>query len=143
MRLNESAEKTSALLLANVVCRLAIEEKTKTLLITGQPSLTVLALNLLLYRAKIDLDKITSSKWYKSELDRLGVATRELVCAPLWVRGQMPTPNYITGVDSVMDTDNSRCLVLDNPPPDSIWQWQQLSREFGIPITIVSADSVL
>ena len=143
MKLSQSEARASALLLANVVCRLAIEQKTSTLLITGQPSLTVLAVNLLLCRAKIDLDKVASSKWYQSEMDRLHVASGDLARAPLLVVGRMPAPKYMAEVNPVMSTNGSRCVVLDSPPRQTIWQWQQLSREFGVPITIISSNSVL
>ena len=53
----KSPEKTSALLLANVVTRLALEKRTPTLLVTGKHSLTVLAVNLLLWRAGINLEE--------------------------------------------------------------------------------------
>ena len=143
MQLSQSTGRIRAILLANVVCRLAIERKTKTLLITGQHSMTALAVNLLLYRANIDLEKIANPNWYQSEMKRLSIAAGELARAPLFVVGQMLTPAYSDVVSSIVINNGTRCLVVENPPPKSIWNWQQLSCEFGVPITIISSNSVL
>jgi len=143
IQLSQSAERTRAILLANVVCRLAIDQKTKTLLITGQHSMTALAINLLLYRAKIDLEKITNPNWYPSEMKRLSVASGELARAPLFVVGQMLTPANSNVVSSMVKNNITRCLVVENPPPKTIRNLQQFSFEFDVPITIISSNSVL
>jgi replicative DNA helicase len=134
----KSAWKTKALFLGKMVSQLAIEKKTPTLLISGQPSLTILAVNLLLCRAGIHLEDVIKPAWTENDFARLTRAAGELAHAPLLVAGEMPFMTLKNTVHSAVAKHGTRRLVVDNPPSESFGQWLQISREYGLPVILIS-----
>jgi hypothetical protein len=138
----KSPEKTRALLLANVVTRLALEKRTPTLLVTGTHSLIVLAVNLLLWRAGINLREAANPVWDEKEFVRLTVAAGELARAPLLVVRAMPFSAFINLAQAAVASHRTRWVVMDRAETESLSQLSRLSRELGVTITITSAASV-
>ena len=138
----KSPEKTSALLLANVVTRLALEKRTPTLLVTGKHSLTVLAVNLLLWQAGINLEEAVSPTWDENEFTRLTVAAGELASAPLLVVRVTPFSIFRNMTHAAVANHGIRWVVMDRAETESFGQLSKLSCELGVPITITSSASV-
>ena len=138
----KSPEKTSALLLANVATRLALEKRTPTLLVTGKHSLTVLAVNLLLWQAGINLEEAISPTWDENEFTRLTVAAGELASAPLLVVRTMPFLTFRNVAHAAVAKHGTRWVVMDRAETESFGQLSKLSCELGVPITITSLASV-
>ena len=130
---------STASLVTNVVNRQTIEQKIPTLLISSQPSLTQLAVNLVLWRAGIQLNAVIDSAWTDSEFARLTVACGEVAQAPLLVACTIPLSVLKKSIGSAVAQLGLRCLVVDNPPYDSLTQWHQISCEFGLPIRLISS----
>lgn len=137
-----SPEKTSALLLANVVTRIALEKRTPTLLVTGKHSLTVLAVNLLLWRAGINLEEAINPAWDENEFARLTVAAGELASASLLVVRTMPFLTFRNMAHAAIANHGTRWVVMDRAETESFGQLSKLSCELGVPITITSSASV-
>jgi len=137
-----SPEKTSALLLANVVTRIALEKRTPTLLVTGKHSLTVHAVNLLLWRAEINLEEAVNPVWDENEFARLTVAAGELASAPLLAARTMPILTFRNMAHAAVANHGTRWVVTDRAETESFGQLSKLSCELGVPITIASAASV-
>jgi hypothetical protein len=142
IRLCKSPEKTSALLLANVVTQLALEKRTPTLLVTGKYSLTVLAVNLLLWRAGMNLEEAVNPAWSENTFARLTVAAGELAHAPLLVVRKMPFLTFKNAAHAAVTNHQTRWVVMDSAETESLTQLGKLSCELGVPITITSSASV-
>jgi replicative DNA helicase len=138
----KSPEKTSALLLANVVTQLALEKRTPTLLVTGKHSLTILAVNLLLWRAGINLEEAVNPLWDENEFARLTVAAGELASAPLLVTRTMFFLPFKNAAHAAVANHRIRLVVMDRAEIESFGQLSKLSCELGVPITITSSASV-
>lgn len=138
----KSPEKTSALLLDNVVTRLALEKRTPTLLVTGKYSLTILAVNLLLWRAGINLEEAVNPAWDENEFARLTMAAGELASAPLLVVRTTPFFTFRNMTHAAVANHGIRWVVMDRAKTESFGQLSKLSCELGVPITITSSASV-
>jgi len=138
IRLCKSPDKTSALVLANVVTQLVIEKKSPTLLVTGRHSLAVLAVNLLLWRAGISLVEAIDSVWSEDEFLRLTVAASELASAPLLAVRTMPIFALQNLVHASIADHGTRWVIMDNAQSESFGQLSQLSCKLDVPITIIS-----
>ncbi len=138
----KSPEKTNALFLANVVTWLALEKRTPTLLITDKHSLTVLAVNLLLWRAGINLEEAVNPAWDENEFARLTVAAGELASAPLLAVRTTPILTFWSMAHAAVANHGTRWVVMDRAETESFGQLTKLSCELGVPITITSSASV-
>lgn len=138
----KSPEKTNALFLANVVTWLALEKRTPTLLATDKHSLTVLTVNLLLWRAGINLEEAVNPAWNENEFARLTVAAGELASAPLLVMKTTPLLTFRNMAHAAVANHGTRWVVMDRAETESFGQLTKLSSELGVPITITSSASV-
>lgn len=139
----KSSRKSGALFLANVVNHLSVEKKTPSLLISSQPSLPILVANLLLWRAGIHLESVITPNLTENDFGRLAEAASNLAQAPLLVAGEMSFGAMKHMIRSALAEQKIRCLVVDNFMSESIRQWRQISCEFDLPVTIVSAKATI
>jgi len=136
-----SPQKVGASLLANVVIRIALEKKVPTLLVARGHSLILLAVNLLLCRAGISLDKAINPNWDEHDFARLTIASAELAGAPLLLLMYRNMAQLQSEARAAMETLQTRLIVMDRAEPDSFDQLSKLSNELGLPITVASQDS--
>jgi hypothetical protein len=138
----DSQEKTNALLLANVVMRLALVKKIPTLLVSVRHSLVVLTVNLLLCRAGINLEEAINPDWDEYDFARLTVASAELAAAPLVLVRGMPFSMLKNAAHDAVKTCQTRWMIMDLVETGSFGQLSKLSRKLGLQITVASTASV-
>lgn len=138
----ESRDKTRMLLLANLVEQVVVEKRIPTLLVLGESSPAVFAVNLLLWRAGIKLEEAINPVWGESAFSRLTVAAGELANAPLLVMRKMPMLSFRNMAHAVVANQGTRWLVMDSAETESFGRLSKISCELGVPITITSSASV-
>jgi hypothetical protein len=138
----ELSEKTGALLLANMVAQLALGRKTPTLLVASRCSPAVFVVNLLLWRAGIDLEEAVNPVWGKNEFARLTVAAGEVASAPLLVVRSSTHATFRNLVHTAVANYGTRWVVIDAAGTESFERLTKISCELGVPITITALASV-
>jgi len=130
----ESPRKKHALCLANMISHIAIEGNTPCLIVTSNYTPTILAVNLLLWRAGINLEDAVAPVWGQDAFVRLIVASGVLAKAPLHMAGAMAFLKLQTTVRHAVTNLGTQCLVLDDSASMSIEQLLKLRAELPMAI---------
>ena len=136
--LSQSPSQTTLLLLANTVTNLVLHRKTPTLLVTGNHSLPVMVVNLLLCRAGISLEQAVNPPWTEDQFTRLGAACRDVAGAPLIVVPSLPPAAFKNTLIAVASTYRRTWVVMDTAT-QPLACLKEISSQFRVPITIISS----
>jgi hypothetical protein len=132
----KSPRQPGALVLANLVCQLALERRIPSVMVTARCSPVVFVLILLLWRADIALEETVSPAWGEHEFARLTAAAREVASAPLLV---INSATFVTRrILLTVAADCRRCRVIIDAGAEPVGRLVTLSRTFDVPTTIVS-----
>jgi hypothetical protein len=119
------------------VNNIAVNQRIPTLVVTGNHSLVAFAVDLLFWRAELDLNDAIDFTFSEDDFKSLVSPVGEISHAPLFAAKTMPYPELECAVRYAVTHLGIKCLVMDYPSfltPDQI---RKLEGELPQPIRFV------
>ena len=142
-RLCNSREKALAQILANVITQLAIMRAIPTVVVTTRTSPIVCVVNLLLWRAEIELAEVLSPNWGEREFINLTSAAGSLASAPLLIASVANSFELRSTACAAVTQFGVRHVVLDYSPLEAVSTLKKISRELDVPVTVLATSTVV
>lgn len=142
-RLCNSREKALAQILANVTTQLAIIRTIPIVVVTTRTSPLVCVVNLLLWRAEIELAEVLSPNWGEREFINLTFAAGSLASAPLLIASVANSFELRSTACAAVTQCGVRHVVLDYSPSEAVSTLKRISGELDVPVTVLAAPTVV
>lgn len=142
-RLCNSREKALAQIVANVTSQLAIVRAIPTVVVTARTSPLICVVNLLLWRAEIELAEVLSPNWGEREFINLTSAAGSLASAPLLIASVANSFELRSTACAAVTQFGVRHVVLDYSPSEAVSTLKKISRELDVPVTVLATSTVV
>ncbi len=142
-RLCNSREKALAQIVANVASQLAIVRAIPTVVVTARTSPLVCVVNLLLWRAEIELAEVLSPNWGEREFINLTSAAGSLASAPLLIASVANSFELRSTACVAVTQLGVRHVVLDYFPSEAVSTLKKISGELDVPVTVLAASTMV
>lgn len=135
-----SHEAANASALADLAHELALARKLPTLVVITKYSPALFVFTLLLRRAGIHPRDVFGFRWTQAVFPRLSTAASEIARAPLLVVGS-PALNVSWRMILALTPTPRHGRIITDADADAIPHLQDISRTFGVPVTMLSVTS--